>query len=267
MNLPAGLSLWVEILRPHALSWLLCAARFAPVAFLCPIFGGGATPATVRLSLCLALAGYVRFVGDVAATVPDTATAYAAGFAHELLVGVAIGFVASLPFDAARMGGRLLDAQRGANAEAALPGIGSKESATGDLLFQLLVALVFACGAYKPMLGGAIKSFKAVPAGVWAGWDGGALVESAVAHAGGALAAGFAIGAPAAAVSLAVDAALGVAARVSPQINLGDTGAPAKLMLGAAGILFCFGAACERLLSELDVAINAAYATIVAAFG
>jgi type III secretion protein T len=59
-------------------------------------------------------------------------------------------------------------------------------------------------------------------------------------------------------VSLVVDAALGVAARVAPQLNLKDTGSPAKLMLGAAAILFSLGVICERLLGELDGALNAA---------
>lgn len=267
MNLPAGLDRWLDLVRPHAIAWLLCACRLVPAAFLCPVLGGSAAPATVRLALCLVLGGFARFGGNVSAPALDTVSGFTAAFAHELLVGFAIGLVASLPFDAARIGGRLLDTLRGANAEAALPGTGSREAATGDLPHQLLVALAFAAGAYRPIVGGFVGSFGPVPAGVWSGWDSASLVHAVVTQAGGALAAGLAIGAPAAAVSLAVDAALGVAGRISPHLNLRDTGAPGKLLLGAAAVLFALGSASERLLAELDGAARAAEAALRAGFG
>jgi type III secretion protein T len=267
MTLPASLDSWVTYLRPQAVSWLLCATRFLPPAFLCPIFGGNATPTSVRLTLCLALAAHVRFSGGVEAVVPELLPDYVAAFGHEILVGFTIGFVAALPFDAARMGGRLLDTQRGANAEAMLPGIGSREAATGHLLHQILVALAYAAGAYKPIIAGLINSFRPIPLGVWSGWHGEGLAAAVISRGGGALAAGIAIGAPAAAVSLVVDAALGVAARVAPQIHLKEVGGPAKLMLGAAAILFSLGVICERLLGELDGAANAAVNIAASAFG
>ena len=266
MTLPGALDGWVAVARPQAIAWLLCAARFVPPAFLCPLFGGNAVPVTVRLTVCLALAGNVRFAGGLGFDPPEYLPAYLSAFGHELLVGFAMGFVASLPFDAARIGGRLLDTQRGANAEAMLPGTGSSEAATGHVFQRILVALAFASGAYKPVVAGLVRSFRVLPLGVWTGLNGEGLAAAVVSQAGGALAAGLAIGAPVAAVSLAVDAALGVAARVAPQLNIKDTGAPAKLMLGAAAILFSFGVICERLLGELDGAVRAAEAIAATVF-
>ena len=267
MTLPAGLADGVNFLRPHAVGWLLCAMRFLPAAFLCPILGGGATPTTVRLTLCLALAGHARFAGGIVCALPETVPGYLAAFGHEALVGFAIGFVGSLPLDAARIGGRLLDTQRGANAEAVLPGIGSREAATGHLLHQLLLALAFASGAYRPIVGGLVASFRAIPLGAWSAWHGEGLATGVVSQAGGALAAGLAVGAPCAAVFLTVNAALGVAARVAPQLNLKETGTPATLMLGAAAILFSLGVVCQRLLGELDSAARSAAELAETAFG
>ncbi len=70
--------------------------------------------------------------------------------AHELLFGLVLGMASSLPFDAARIGGRFIDLFRGSSAEAALPLSGSKESAMGDALYQLLLALA-ASGIAMPL--------------------------------------------------------------------------------------------------------------------
>ena len=64
----------------------------------------------------------------------------------ELTYGTSVGLIAALPFDAARMGGRFIDLFRGTSAEASLPVAGTRESATGDGLYQLLVALVVTGG-------------------------------------------------------------------------------------------------------------------------
>lgn len=259
MNLALAFTDGLELVRPHLLATALVAARIAPVSFLCPIFGGQAAPNTVRVSLCLGLALHAHFAGDVRLAPGLEADGFAVlgAFARELLCGVVIGFVAALPFDAARMGGRFLDTFRGANAEASLPATGSREAATGDLLYQLLCALVFAGPIYRLVATAALGSFRAVPLGLPGPVDDGALVEFAVVRATSALAAGLAIGAPAAAVALLVDSALGIAARAAPSLNLVALGTPVKLLLGASAILFALGTISNRLLGEVAATAGA----------
>jgi flagellar biosynthetic protein FliR/type III secretion protein T len=264
MNLALDLGASVEFLRPHLLATALAAARIAPATFLCPLFGGMAAPNSVRVSLCLALALHAHFAGEVRppAGIEADGFAAAAAFARELLCGAAIGFVAALPFDAARMGGRFLDTFRGANAEAALPATGSREAATGDLLHQLLCALVFAGPLHRMVAAALLASFRAAPLGLPASIDSGALVEVALLRATSALATGLAIGAPAAAAALLIDVALGVAARAAPALNLAALGAPAKLLLGGGAILFALGSISNRLLAEVADSAQAANAAV-----
>jgi len=253
MSLPVDMTAWMDWARPHALALGLVVARIAPATFLCPAFGGQAAPTTVRLGLCLALAAHAHFAGGLAPCFGPDADAWTviAAYARELLCGTAIGFVAALPFDAARMGGRFLDTFRGANAEAMLPATGSREAASGDFLYQLLCALVFVGPAYHLLAGAVLGSFRATPLGVPGLVATDVIVELAVVRATSALAAGLAIGAPCAAVALLVDAALGVAARAAPGLPIQELGAPAKLLAGAAGILFGLGLISQRLLGEL----------------
>lgn len=261
MNLANAFTDIVELIRPHLLAVALVAARIAPATFLCPLFGGQAAPNAVRLSLCLGLSLHAHFAGAVSPIpgVDEDAFSVLGAFARELLCGATIAFVASLPFDAARMGGRFLDTFRGANAEASLPATGSREAATGDLLYQLLCALAFAGPLYRMMATALLGSFRLAPLGLAGSFgDTAVLVEVALVRATSALATGLAIGAPAAAVALLVDAGLGVAARIAPSLHLASLGAPVKLLLGGSAILFALGTVSHRLLAEAAEAANAA---------
>jgi flagellar biosynthesis protein FliR len=249
MNLPVALTHLTDLLQPHFWPVALAATRLLPVCLMCPLFGGGQAPMQVRLSLALMLALFVHLGCGVTLPVGFEATpaALIPAFGSQLFAGLAMGYVAGLPFDAARMGGRMLDTFRGANAEAQLPGIGQKDAATAGMLHQLLCAALFACGGYRLVVGAVVKSFGALPL-AGAALDLAGASELCAAGALAALATGLAIGAPAAAVSLVVDVGLGLAARAAPQLKLADTGAPVKLGLGAAAVLLSLGAVSERLL-------------------
>ena len=126
MNLPVALTHLTELLQPHFWPVALAATRLLPVCLMCPLFGGGQAPMQVRLSLALMLALFVHLGCGVALPVgfEATPTALIPAFGSQLFAGLAMGYVAGLPFDASRMGGRMLDTFRGANAEAQLPGVG-----------------------------------------------------------------------------------------------------------------------------------------------
>ena len=159
----------------------------------------------------------------------------------------AVGLVAALPFDAARMGGRFIDLFRGTSAEASLPVAGTREAATGDVLYQLLVGLVVTGGLFPVVLSALVRGFAWVRLGAWV--PGEAAVLHLVGLAGGAMATGFAVGAPVAAAAMAVDALVGRASRAAPQANLQEMGSPLKILGGGALLWLGVGVLCERLLA------------------
>ncbi len=237
----------LELLGPHIVSVALCCSRLVPVAFLCPLLGGQAAPTTVKLSLVLSLALFLHLVAGVGLPVPvETPVALGALVLKELVYGTSVGLIAALPFDAARMGGRFIDLFRGTSAEASLPFAGTRESATGDGLYQLLVVWVVTGGLFPVVLSGVLRGFGVVGLG--------ALVPSEAATlyvvtlAGGAMATGLAVGAPIAAAMLAVDCLMGMASRAAPQVNLRELGAPLRILGGGALLWLGVGVLCERLL-------------------
>lgn len=239
----------LELLAPSVVAVALCAARLLPVAFLCPLLGGQAAPTTVKLGLVLSLALFLHLEAGVSLERPvETPLQLAAWVMKELTYGTSVGLVAALPFDAARMGGRFIDLFRGTSAEASLPMTGSRESATGEMLYELLVGLVLAGGLMPVVLSGLIRGFGWVRLGASVSSEAAAL--SVVGLVGGAMATGLAVGAPIAAAVMAVDCLVALVLRASPQVNLQDLSAPLRILAGGALLWLGVGVLCERLLAS-----------------
>lgn len=244
MNAQA-LELAVDLLQPHVVAVALVASRLLPVAFLCPLFGGTHAPTHVKLGIVLALSLFIHGAGGVQGPAIGDVFTFAGLAAQEILFGMSLGLVAALPFDAARIGGRFIDLFRGSSAEAALPMAGSKEAATGDALYHLLLALGSAGVVLPMMLGALTKSYALVGAGGFHHTEDVALHLAGM--VGAAFATGFAIGAPIAALQLAIDACLGLASRASPSMNLQETGAPLRILGGGAVVWLMIGVIAARL--------------------
>ncbi len=237
--------LWDE-LAPHA----LVVARLAPITFLCPILGGAAAPPTVRLGVALTLAAFMVRICP-GASVPAGLTGFTAALLLEVLMGLAIGLASAAPFDAARVAGRFVDLARGSSAEASLPHAGSKETATGDLLYQLLVALAAAGLALPSVVGALARGFAAVPPGHAAL----ALVDldAAISVTGGVLATGLAVAAPVWVACLLADAALALCARLGPSFCLNEQAAGVRLLFGALAFWIGVDSAAGMLLETAVV--------------
>lgn len=236
----------VDALSPHVLPLALICTRLVPVAFLCPLFGGAATPTHVKLGLVLALATFLHAAAGI--DVPHASNLEAFGLAtKECVLGFTLGLIASLPFDTARIGGRFIDLFRGSSAEAAVPLAGTKEAATGDALYHVLLALA-ATGAAMPLwLSSMLRSFAWVRPGVFVPSESVALQAATL--VGTAIATGLAIGAPVAALSLAIDGMVGLASRAAPSMNLPEVATPLRILGGGCVTWLSVGLIAERFLA------------------
>jgi len=238
------------LLLPHVVGPGLIAARLLPVVFLCPLFGGTSAPPTVRLSLVVALGGFLHVAGGVRAA-PELLEdgRWIAGFIRELVFGTALGLAAAAPYDAAKLGGRFIDLVRGTSAEAALPVAGTRESATGELLSRWLLALGAVTFGLPLTLEALARTYAVVTPGVLS--DGALWVQEAALLVGSAMAAGLAIGAPIAAFCLLVDGLLATAGRLGGGASLQEVSAPARILGGAVVLWLGLGFIGGRLLDEL----------------
>lgn len=223
------------LLAPHLAAATLHALRLLPVAVLSPFLGGPLVPAQVRLALAAGLGAAVHLASGARPVAAGGLLDLAAMALRELALGTGLGWLASLPVEAARAGGRLADTLRGATlCELHVPPVRQRETAVGDLLAQWAVVLAGWAGADRLVVGAVVGSFAAVPVG--AGAPAGALFEAGLRGAAELAAAGLCLGAPAAAGILAADLALAIACRAAPWLGVPGAAQPLRAGVGLLAV-------------------------------
>ena len=238
---------WEEALgqlRPEVLAVALVCLRILPVVMLCPLLGGQLAPVPVRLAVALSMGLVVRpLVGPV--QLEDGGWVRAC--CGEAAFGLGLGLVSALPFEAARTGGRWIDLFRGTSAEAALPGAGHRESAGGELLHRLLLAMALSSGVLPVLLRALARTFRLVPPGLASPASPGAIAV----WVGVAMGTGLAIAAPVLVLCWVVDGALALVARAAPGIPLPEVAPPGRILGGAVVVWLGLGLVCDRLLAAV----------------
>jgi flagellar biosynthetic protein FliR len=191
---------------------LLVFARAAGMVFRAPGFSHPSVPPPVRVALALALAFAVA--PNVRPVALDGA-GFALAVAGEVLLGAAIGTGASLLYDGAYYAGRTIDDYVGVRGSVPNANVTSAQ-AFGRLWSSVFLAGFFLLDGYVPVVRAFAGSFGSVP-------PGGAIASAAWTAFAGALPAtivraALLIAAPAMAVTLTVQVALGAVARVVPRL-------------------------------------------------
>jgi len=91
---------------------LLLTARLAPIAWLAPWIAPTGSPAIVRTATLAALVLALLGIASTNATIPDNSAALLLAAARELVIGLSIAVVTSVPLVALEHVGRSLDAWR-----------------------------------------------------------------------------------------------------------------------------------------------------------
>lgn len=220
-----------ELQAASILTILLVATRLAGMFAVTPVFGFMNLPGQVRvvvvlaLSMILAIRGLAQHTSSLAS--PGSVVL---AFAHELLLGSAMGFGIAACFAALSLGGRLLDYQMGFAAALLFdPATKSRAPLFGTILSMLGVVLFLELDGHHAMLRALAWSLRASPPGAafdlpWA--------DTVVAQYGVLFGYGFLLVAPAVACLMIVDIAVAVSARTMPQVNAYFVALPAKVFTG-----------------------------------
>ena len=241
----------------------LAAARTVPLAWMVPVFGGPRVAAPFRLGLGLLLAllclpaVYPVFAPGAAGSSGAPAwgpVGWALVGARELLVGATVGFCAAAMFAAAAAAGRLVDLARGTNvAEILSPTSGQRSSPTAELYLLLAMLVFFELGGLRILATALGRSYEAVPV-LPAGATVAGLrpaVTLVLACVAKLLESAIGLAAPVLVAMWLGDAALGVLARVAPQLPIGLAALPAKALLGLGLVLLGLGAVDTALAAGL----------------
>jgi type III secretion protein SpaR/YscT/HrcT len=237
-----------DLLEQTLLAVGVGAARTVPVAWMLPASGGPHVPAQVRAGLGLGLA--VLCLPRLAGQVPQAGPLlWILLLGREILVGVTLGFVASLVFRAAETAGRLTDVLRGATlAEVLNPLAEERTSPLGDVTLLLAAVIFLELGGLGHVASALARSYDAVPLGATLPPAGlGQAAGLAIAASARMLEAALGLAAPALVALLLADVALGAIGRAAPQIPLYFVGMPLKALLGVGAVLVSLGALHQAL--------------------
>ena len=225
-----------EPILAHAVPLMLVVLRLSGLFVLSPVLGSRAIPGRFRALLAVALGAAVY------AGLPPAAAAPAADVfillplaVSELLIGAAMGFIASIPIASLDMAGYLMGHQMGLGlARVYNPEAGGDADVLGQMLMFIGLAAFIAMGGLEAMYLALVSTFERVPAGTFA-------VDRLPLEAMvGVLSSGFElavrVAAPVTCIVLLLLIALGFVMKTMPQVNVMSIGFTIKIMGGIAAL-------------------------------
>jgi flagellar biosynthetic protein FliR len=194
---------------------LLVFARCAGFVFRAPGFSHPSVPAPMRAGFTAALA---MAIAPWTHRTPQSAGAAAliVALAAEFAIGSTIGMAASVLYDGAYAGGRIVDDYVGVKAIAPTLQLVAP-SGFGRVWSLAFTGAFFLTGAYRVVLIAFAESFSKLPVGAAVHWPGWAAYAGSFASAIALVA--VEVAAPAVALSLIVQLALGALSRVIPRFG------------------------------------------------
>jgi flagellar biosynthesis protein FliR len=221
-----------------------------------PITSAATVPSAMKIALSVALA----FILAPLVPVPDGLTIFSgAGVlaaAEEVLIGIAIGMVVQLAFEALAFAGQSVSLTMGLGfATLVDPQHGTDTPVLGQLFTIFGTLSYLAVNGHLVLIGALAKSFKSLPIGganldrnlLWslAGW-GARVFET-----------GLLIALPAVIALVIVNLALGVVTRAAPQLNLFGIGFTITLMSGFLVLIVGLDGLMAGVSSLIDSSLQA----------
>ena len=221
-------------------AFFLLLARLLPIVALAPFLGGKNVPAIIKMGFSISLSAI--FLPQVLITlqVPlELNIEYSLYFLKEILFGLIIGIMSMIPFLIAQSSGSLIDHMRGASSlQVTDPGTQVQTSVVGLFYNYVLISIFFMIGGPFIFFNAIAHSFQIVPVNRFINpiffqlnvpfWQ---LVLGLLTYI---ISLAIQLGAPCIVGILMAEMFLGIANRLSPQVQIVFLGIPLKSWVGQA---------------------------------
>jgi flagellar biosynthetic protein FliR len=200
--------------------------RCTGLVFTAPIFGHHSIPTLVKFGLAAALTiALAKGAGMTAGTLPLLLAA-----PIELIIGMSLGFILSMGFQAIEVSGRVISIQLGLSLAAVFSPTEEEAATAIDPFFSVLAGLLFlAMNLHLAIVQALANSFVVYPIG--GGWPADLALTGAQTIAL-VMELGVRVALPIALVLLLVELSVALLARAIPQINVFILGLPLKMLVG-----------------------------------
>ena len=219
----------------HLPAALLVVFRIGGLMIFGPVFGSSVIPVRVRVftafAIGLAAYGLLSSKLHVGEGLKLDLWTLAPLIAMELLIGLVIGYVASLPMVAVQTGGLIMGQQMGLGfAQLYNPAIEDEADIIGQLMFFMALAGFLAIGGHESMMLAVLNSFEHVQLGGFVPDQ--SMISLVTGLLMSSLELALRVSAPLLALIFLETVAMGFLAKTVPQLNILSLGFPIRIMGG-----------------------------------
>ena len=224
------------------LVYFLVFARTGAMLMLLPPINQAGIPSRVRLALALAISFALApgLAHDYPPALPNSPIALGLLVAEDVVAGLLIGGMATIIMSALSVAGSLIATQTGLSyAQLLNPTMGDQEPVLGNFLVLLGGTLIFATNLHHLAIAAIQGSYTLIP-------PGGALptadmAELTIRLVSGSFALGVQLAAPFLIFGFAVNASIGLLARLMPQLQVFFIAMPVNLLAGFLIVMLLIG--------------------------
>ena len=224
------------------LTYLLVFARVGAMVMLLPGFGTMGVPARVRLVLALAISLALTPTVQSAypAQSPQTFMSLAILIGQEVTAGVLVGAMAAVIMSALQVAGFLIASQIGlAYAQTFDPTQNTQGAVVGNFLTLLGTVMIFLTNLHHLAIGAIAGSYRMLPPG--GHLPTGDMAQLVIKLVSSSFALGFQLAAPFLVFGFAVYAALGILAKLMPQLQVFFVAVPINILCGFVILMAMLG--------------------------
>jgi flagellar biosynthetic protein FliR len=215
------------------LTYLLVFSRTGSMMMLLPALGEGGIPVQVRLVLALAVSVALAPVVQSAYPAHEPATVLQLGLliAQEVTCGILIGSMSRIIMSSLQTAGYLIATQTGlAYAQTVDPTQHEQGAVIGNFFSLIGAVLIFSTDLHHVAIGAISGSYRMLPPG--AALPTGDMAELTIRLVSSAFVLGFQLAAPFLVFGFALYAALGILARLMPQLQVFFVAMPINILFG-----------------------------------
>lgn len=251
MNIEIAIAPLVETLALYVWPFV----RVGAFLMVMPLIGSSFTPVRVRLLLALVLTVVIAPIVPPAATQDVLSAAGLVTMIQEIGIGVAMGFLVQLVFDAIALGGQVIGMSMGLGFAVFLDRARGVSVPVLGQLFLMLGMLVFlSLDGHLAMIQLLVESFRAWPIS-----EGGLtlpVLSELLLWTAQLFVFAVKIALPAITALLIVNLSFGIMSRAAPTLNLFAVGFPVAMLLGFMVIFLNMGVLVENISTFLGMSIS-----------
>jgi flagellar biosynthetic protein FliR len=221
----------------------LAFARISTSISLTPFLGGSAVSGSAKIGLAIMLTLLLApGLHGVAPPGEISPLIFLALLLKESAVGLTIGILSQLIFNAVQMAGALADTARGMDQPGLFaPQLGSNASTLAQLKLQMALVVFLAVNGHLIFIRSLALSFERIPLRGFAHFENAAGAERVAVLSAQVFSIALQLAAPVLVALFLVDICFAAIAKVAPQMNVNQESQPVKSMVGLAVLTLAIG--------------------------